>query len=381
MSFELPDLDTKSYQQLVAELIRRIPQYTKQWTDYNDSDPGITLLQLLAWVDESLLYQANAVPLPTDQNFLRWVLGLAFSTNETPYSQAALSNNDFDFLALQGVLAKMEQGAALNRQSLQKAVLEYVNNPYLALTLSNVETLVMQTNRVIAAQQARKAATATGATANTVPPLMVQRAYAQTSGQSSTAYVLSDAKWKYQYPPYPNQQEYRNSSNALRKVLMIQPTDHRSGEQSLLSQVQTYLQPRILAGNQVLVRPAQLTDINLRLSIRCAAHTRLDVTAGLLFARLFQYFLPCHGGAAGQGWQYGQQPEADDVRQLIFSIPGVEALEMFDFQFIPTMELNVMAQLGVNTQIADLPPGSPAMFYRGLPRLRCLDITARGSQA
>jgi hypothetical protein len=47
-----------------------------------------------------------------------------------------------------------------------------------------------------------------------------------------------------------------------------------------------------------------------------------------------------------------------------------------DYNFIPTIVLNQMAQLGANTTLADLPSGRSAMLYQGLPRLRCLDITA-----
>ncbi|WP_211463546.1 hypothetical protein [Collimonas silvisoli] len=373
MSFDIPNLDRKSYPQLVAELIRRIPQYTTQWTDYNDSDPGITLLQLLAWLDDSLLYQANAIPIQNDQNYLRWVLGLAFSSNETSYSKVAVTDNDFDFLALQQVLTQMEQGAALSRETLQQDVLAYVQQPYMALTLSNVDTLAMQTNLVIAQQQKKKPADP--------PSPLVRQAYAQSAGEGCIAYVLSDAKWRYQYPYYPNQQQYKGSSTTLRKLLMIQPQDDAKAEKTLLDQVTTYLKPRVIAGNQVWVRAAQLTDINLALTVRCAANTRVDVTLTLLFATLFRYFLPCEGGTDGQGWAYGEAPVADEIRHLVFSVPGIDAIDSFDFNFIPTMELDTMATLDVNAQLADLPPGEPAMFYRGLPRLRCLDVIARSSQA
>ena len=47
----LPDikLDDRTFEQLVAEAKRRIPGYTPEWTDLNDTDPGLTLVQLFAW--------------------------------------------------------------------------------------------------------------------------------------------------------------------------------------------------------------------------------------------------------------------------------------------------------------------------------------------
>lgn len=378
MAFELPDLDRKSYQELAADLVRRIPQYTRQWTDYNDSDPGITLLQLLAWLDESLLFQANAIPVQTDENYLRWVLGLAFSGNQTPYSLAATANHDAAFLALQQVLAQLEQGVVLNKPTLQRYVLAYVGHPYMALTLSNIEALALETNQVIAQQAAGAAA---GSAAPT--PLLVRRAYAQSAGQGSVAWILSDAQWRYQYPPYPNQagSGSSGSSGTRRKVLMIEASDDAAAERALLTAVNTYLAPRVIAGNRVQARAAQFTDINVTLVAGCAPTVRLDVTLGLLFARLFAYFLPCAGGAAGQGWPYGEAPTEAALRQLILAMPGIESIDGLLFDFIPTLVLDRMAVLDVNAQLADLPPGTPAMFYRGLPRLRCLDVSVRSNAA
>ena len=41
------DLNDKTYDELLAEALAQIPLYSKEWTNYNISDPGITLLQNL----------------------------------------------------------------------------------------------------------------------------------------------------------------------------------------------------------------------------------------------------------------------------------------------------------------------------------------------
>ncbi|HET6209976.1 MAG TPA: hypothetical protein VFD94_06320, partial [Jatrophihabitans sp.] len=71
MALISPILDDRSYQQLREELLRRIPVYTKEWTDYNVSDPGIALLELFAYLGESLLYRFNQIPDTTKIEFLR----------------------------------------------------------------------------------------------------------------------------------------------------------------------------------------------------------------------------------------------------------------------------------------------------------------------
>src|SRR5690606_33953618 len=57
-------------QQLVDEARRRIPRYTPEWTNFNDSDPGMTLVKLHAWLTETILYRLNQVPDLTYTKFL-----------------------------------------------------------------------------------------------------------------------------------------------------------------------------------------------------------------------------------------------------------------------------------------------------------------------
>ena len=52
----------RSFDDLYRELRSRIPRYNPQWTNFNDSDPGVTLLQLFAWLSEMTLHRMNDVP-------------------------------------------------------------------------------------------------------------------------------------------------------------------------------------------------------------------------------------------------------------------------------------------------------------------------------
>jgi hypothetical protein len=71
MPLPSPILDDRSYQQLRDELVRRIPVYTPEWTDHNASDPGITLIELFAFLGENLLYRFNQIPEATKLEFLK----------------------------------------------------------------------------------------------------------------------------------------------------------------------------------------------------------------------------------------------------------------------------------------------------------------------
>jgi predicted phage baseplate assembly protein len=62
MALSVPKLDDRSFQDLVDEAKKRIPHYCQEWTDHNVSDPGVTLIELFAWMTEVLLYRLNQVP-------------------------------------------------------------------------------------------------------------------------------------------------------------------------------------------------------------------------------------------------------------------------------------------------------------------------------
>ena len=70
---EPPRLDDLDFEQLVAEATARIPVHTPEWTHYSDSDPGMTLLQLFAFIGENILYRANRVPERNRLAFLRLI--------------------------------------------------------------------------------------------------------------------------------------------------------------------------------------------------------------------------------------------------------------------------------------------------------------------
>lgn len=61
MTLRVPALDDVEFEQLVEEARGLIPRYAPDWTDHNLHDPGITLLELLAWIADQQVYQLGFV--------------------------------------------------------------------------------------------------------------------------------------------------------------------------------------------------------------------------------------------------------------------------------------------------------------------------------
>lgn len=60
--FDPPNLDDRTFQDIVDETKRLIPRFTPEWTNHNVSDPGVALIELFAWMSEMVLYRVNQVP-------------------------------------------------------------------------------------------------------------------------------------------------------------------------------------------------------------------------------------------------------------------------------------------------------------------------------
>lgn len=73
MPLLLPNLDDRKWADLVDEGRALIPVYGPEWTDHNVHDPGITIMELLAWIAEMDIFQLNRVSDADRLKFLRLV--------------------------------------------------------------------------------------------------------------------------------------------------------------------------------------------------------------------------------------------------------------------------------------------------------------------
>lgn len=62
MPLPSPNLDDRTFDDLVKEAVSLIPRYCPEWTDHGPSDPGMTLVELFAWMTDLLIFRLNQVP-------------------------------------------------------------------------------------------------------------------------------------------------------------------------------------------------------------------------------------------------------------------------------------------------------------------------------
>jgi len=70
MGLPVPVLDDKTFNEIVDEARSLIPRYYPEWTDHNVHDPGITFIELFAWLAEMQIYQLDQI---TDRNYIKFL--------------------------------------------------------------------------------------------------------------------------------------------------------------------------------------------------------------------------------------------------------------------------------------------------------------------
>src|SRR3954454_10944831 len=73
MPLQPPNLDDRTFDQLVAAARARIAATAPEWTDLSPGDPGMTLVEVFAYLAETMIYRLNRVPDKLYVEFLRLI--------------------------------------------------------------------------------------------------------------------------------------------------------------------------------------------------------------------------------------------------------------------------------------------------------------------
>src|SRR5215470_9130251 len=92
MPLTIPNLDDRRYQDLLDEALARIPVYTPEWTNFNKSDPGVTLIEVFAFLTENLRYRSNQIPERNRRRFLQ-LLGIGLQPASSAGGLVSFTND------------------------------------------------------------------------------------------------------------------------------------------------------------------------------------------------------------------------------------------------------------------------------------------------
>jgi hypothetical protein len=128
-------VDNRRYQDLLNEALARIPVHTPEWTNFGPSDPGVTLIEVFAFLTENLLYRANQIPERNRNKFLQ-LLGVPLSPAESARGFVTINNDSGPLIAKTlkaGVEVRAGEVPFITKQGLEVLPVEacwYLKRPY-----------------------------------------------------------------------------------------------------------------------------------------------------------------------------------------------------------------------------------------------------------
>lgn len=291
MAIQLPNLDTKTYEDISEEMVASIPKYTDKWTNHNPSDPGITILELLSWIAETTLYRMNGIPHESYVNFLRLVAG-ASGTDEVerllkdPH-QDKYHRKILDFLK------EIEEGHDKTIPQIKTESLLFLKSRYRAVTEDDFRQLAVEATNLLGVKVRR---------------VIVEKA----PDESKVEIILVPDKWK----------QYEELTGSEKQDIY----------KELAGSVMDYLNPRTLIGTKIGVKQPVYSDVGIDLKIVCHHYAIAEKIEADTKDRISQHLDPFVGGDEKTGWPYRRSLSVYEIAQIVEETDGVKQVEsiMFD---------------------------------------------------
>lgn len=266
MPIKLPNLDDRTFADLVEEAHALIPVHAPAWTNHNESDPGITFIELFAYLTELLIYRLNRV---TDANvcaFLRLIDGV----ERTPSAHT------------HGLILRVAENREVALSDEVRDVVLNLRQQDRAVTCADFERL------------ARAADT------------RVKRAHCVPQ-RDLTLDKLDDRSRK---------------ADAHVSVVIF------PGEDDLLEKVRQYLEPRRLLATRVHVVAPRDVTISVHLSFFLKPDAGGEALKRALKKevedKLKHFFSPVGDKRGHEGWPFGRNVYVSEIYRLLDRIPGVD---------------------------------------------------------
>lgn len=277
MPIELPDLDDIDYDTLVASAIAALPGYGSDWTDYNPSDPGITMLEMLAWLTEMLVYRTDRIQPSSHLAFLELLTG----------DGAAIHGVGGPDTIGSGMGARFEDAP----EETTRDVLLALRRPYRAVTVSDYEQLAL-TVFSDRHQPIQRLACLPGVDATDTG----SGRPADLAGAISLVVMPSvcdaDAPW-------------------------ARPS------QDLLDSLVAFFGDRRLVTTQVRAAGPRYVPLRVRGRLYIDGDARPRQVLGQARHALYEYLHPSQGGSECRGWPFGRTVRATDLVARLSAVAGV----------------------------------------------------------
>ena len=291
MTLPLPNLDDRTYQDLIEEARRLIPIECPEWTDHNPSDAGITILELMAWLSEMVIYRVNRIPDENIEVFLKLLNGKDWEKT---------SDLDLDM-------------------AIQQTIID-LRKRYRAVTPEDYEILILKD------------------WSETIAPLDKYPEYLRSPSCKIARVKCFSQQNLEDFEGENSEGENfggRNSSELKERlavghmsVVIVPPKPQTSVEEQQQEQlcryIWNYLDERRLLTTTHHVTLPEYVDVQISAQLRLKEGANSEEVRTSAQKAMDNFFDPLTGGDKGQGWDFGRDVYLSEVYQVLDRLPGVD---------------------------------------------------------
>lgn len=260
MPLPLPNLDDRTWKDLTEEGRSLIPAWSPEWTNYNPSDPGITLIELFAYLSEILIYRLNRVGDANRIDFLRLINGPVWE--------------------FKGDLRLAERNSLRVYRQIARAV-----------TPRDFEELALAVNDTLDAASGERIARV-------------------------NCVMARNLRQEWEGGP-------ESDSSADVSVVVVGKAPGTPGS-ALLKRVREALEPARLLTVRVHVSGPRFVRVSVRLAVSPQNRTQGESVKERVVKELHRFFDPLSGGEDGRGWPFGRDVYLSEVYQVVARVEGVD---------------------------------------------------------
>ena len=277
MNLPLPNLDDRSYEELVTEALSLIPIEYPEWTDHNPSDTGIILIELLSWLTEMSLYRVNIVSDRSYETFL-----------------SLLKGKNWTLDADENKIISPDAKATALKTAVRETVLE-LRQRYRAVTTEDFEQLVLY-----------------------------------DWNQTEEAKLYGKVKRAICLPKVDLTNSSTNSAAHISLVIVPEIKDNQSkASEELKQKLWDWLDKRrLLTTRHHVVEPSYL-KLQIRMQLFLEDGASANKVKEKAINEIKEFFHPLNSGKYwnGEGFPFGQNIFLSDIYRLLETLPGVNYLE------------------------------------------------------
>jgi Baseplate J-like protein len=266
----LPNLDDLRWQDIIVEGRSLIPANAPDWTNHNPSDPGITLIELFAYVCEKLMYRLNRVGDGNIAEFLSLIDGPGWKSEHHLLDAKDPASVEF--------CQALSRAVSIDEK---RRVVSTLSDLTRAVTPADFECLTCAVEGV--------------ARAVCIPK--------RNLGTDDPILCMSEA------PGHVS--------------VVVLPVEGRHPSEQVLGNIRQTLEKARLLTTRVHVAAPRYVTVSCRATItpvRGISHEKIHEA---VIDRLRQFLDPHQGGFEKKGWPWGRNIFLSELYRLLTGIPGV----------------------------------------------------------